>query len=162
MPTLKDQKPPRQWHHSAAWAPRHTYYTHLWQTPRLPWPSLRHAHMLRPETLPPYLMQETSRISTSKEPTTCSLGSTSIGCTKILETKWMAESQRMVSGKLGKKNLHVCIPNAMTHCPENSGKHLSQPSQWLLTLYELQIGTLKGWELFSWSYCSTSKPLITP
>ena len=34
---------------------------------------------------------------------TCSMGYTSIGCTKILETIWITESNRMVIGKIGVK-----------------------------------------------------------
>ena len=39
------------------------------------------------------------------------LGHTKIGCTKILEIIWIAESKRTVSGKIGGKFLSVFEPN---------------------------------------------------
>ena len=98
-------------------------------------------------------------MSASKDLTTFSLGYTSIGCTKIPETIWMTELQRMVSVNLGGKNLYVCLPNATTHCPENSGKYLSQPSQWSSTVYELGSGIPRGWLFLSQSSCNVPNPL---
>ena len=37
----------------------------------------------------------------------------------------MAELQRMVSGKIGEKNLSVCLPNATMHRLENPEENFS-------------------------------------
>ena len=49
---------------------------------------------------------------------------------------YMEESQRMLSVKIGIKQLSVFLPNATMHRMEKLGENLSQPSQWSLVAYE--------------------------
>ena len=52
---------------------------------------------------PPSVRRKTYRKYSSRETKSCSLGSTSNGCIKILETIWMTESQRIVIVNLAEK-----------------------------------------------------------
>ena len=83
-------------------------------------------------------MWETSRNSAYREPMTCYLGSNSIGCTKIMETIWMVESKRMVSGNARWKNFSVWLPNATTHRTENPGE--------ILTTLSVELDDIQAWK----------------
>ena len=58
----------------------------------------------------------------------CPLGSIRIGCTKILETIWMVESQKMVSGKLGEKIVCLFIQRYIALCGKFGRKFVSNLS----------------------------------
>ena len=53
----------------------------------------------------------------------------------------MAELQRMVSGKIGEKNLSVCLPNATTHRLENPEEIFSALS--------VKLDGIQAWK---WNY----------
>ena len=73
----------------------------------------------------------------------------------------MAESQKVVSGKLGGK-LYVCQPNATMYRLVKLGETFSLPYQWSLMAYELGSGTPSRLYVFSRSYCNAYNPSLTP